>query len=120
MKTLLLTGFEPFLNNPINPTQDIVKALHSKIIGEYRIEGRIIPVDFHNSATNLIESYNEIFPDAVIMLGLAAGRRCITPERIGINCNDGASDNGGCKPEDQLIDEEGPAGYFSSYPFAVL
>ncbi|MFT4416383.1 pyroglutamyl-peptidase I [Fredinandcohnia humi] len=116
MKKLLLTGFVPFLDNPINPTEEIVKALEGKIIGGYKVVGKILPVDFAESAKQCIEHFIEEKPDVVISLGLAAGRSKITPERIAINCRDGAADNSGVKLEDSPIEEEGPAGYFSTLP----
>lgn len=116
MKKLLLTGFEPFLNNPINPTENITKALNGKHVGSYIIVGRVLPVEFEQSAQKLIELYETEQPDAVLMLGLAQGRNHITPERIAINVNDGARDNKGFTPQDQPIDPEGADGYFSTLP----
>ncbi|MFC4321934.1 pyroglutamyl-peptidase I [Litchfieldia salsa] len=116
MKKLLLTGFVPFLDNPINPTEEIVKALEGQEIGNYEVVGRILPVDFSESAVQLETYMDEVKPDVVMSLGLAAGRTKITPERIAINCRDGAEDNQGVKLQDALIDEDGPAGYFSSLP----
>lgn len=58
----------------------------------------------------------EIEPDAVISLGLAAGRTKITPERVAINCQDGGPDNRGIKVQDESIVEGGPAAYFSTLP----
>ncbi len=116
VKKLLVTGFEPFLDNPINPTEEIVKALAGQIIGGYEIIGRVLPVDFAESAKRCIEYVNEVKPDVVISLGLAAGRNKMTPERIAINCRDGAADNSGMKLQDSPIEEDGPAGYFSTLP----
>lgn len=116
MKKLLLTGFVPFLDNPINPTEKIVKELDGATNGDYHIYGRVLPVEFAKSADTLFAHYDEIRPDAVICLGLAAGRNRITPERVAINCNDGEPDNSGVAPEDQPIDPEGPAAYFSTLP----
>jgi pyroglutamyl-peptidase len=116
MKTLLLTGYEPFLDNPINPTMEIVKELDGQTIGSYKIVGRVLPVQFEKTAEIAFGYYDEIKPDAVISLGLAAGRNRITPERIAINCNDGEPDNEGFTPVDQPIVEDGPAGYFSTLP----
>ncbi|MDR4890178.1 pyroglutamyl-peptidase I [Fredinandcohnia sp. QZ13] len=113
---LLLTGFVPFLDNPINPTEEIVRALEGQTIGGYEIIGTVLPVDFAESAKQCIEHINEVKPDVVISLGLAAGRNKVTPERIAINCRDGAADNSGVKLQDALIEEEGPAGYFSTLP----
>lgn len=120
MKTLLLTGFEPFLNFPINPTEDIVKELDGKSIGQYKIIGKILPVDFQSAGDLLIKFYHEVNPNAVVSLGLAGGRFKITPERIAINCNDGAADNQRNKFIGKKIDEEGPDGLFSTLPVQAI
>lgn len=120
MKSLLLTGFEPFLNFPINPTENIVKELDGQYIGEYKIIGKILPVDFQSAGDLLIQYFHEINPNAVISLGLAGGRYKITPERIAINCNDGAADNQGNKFIGNKIDEEGPDGLFSTLPVQAI
>lgn len=116
MKKLLLTGFEPFLDNPINPTEEIVKALDGKVIGEYTVCGRLLPVEFHLSGDKIIEYIQDVLPDAVISLGLAAGRSQITLERIGINCADGEKDNTGYKPLGERIVADGADGIFTSLP----
>lgn len=116
MKKLLLTGYEPFLDNPINPTMEIVKELDGKTVGGYLISGKVLPVEFKKTAEVAFRYYEEIKPDVVISLGLAPGRNRITPERIAINCNDGEPDNEGYAPVDEPIIEDGPAGYFSTLP----
>lgn len=116
MKKLLLTGFEPFLEFPINPSADIVNELDGTECGVYKIFGKLLPVDFELSAPTLLEYFDQVNPDVVISLGLAAGRDRITPERIAINCNDGAKDNKGFAPEDQRIVDDGAVGYFSTLP----
>lgn len=116
MKRLLLTGFEPFLNHSINPTEEIIHALNEKKIGDWQITGKVLPVDFHSTGKRMIEFIHSEKPDAIISLGLAAGRDRITPERIAINCNDGAKDNQGYEPDGEKIAENGPDGYFSTLP----
>lgn len=116
MKKLLLTGFEPFLNNSINPTQEIVRQLDMKTIHRFKVHSCVLPVDYMKSSEVLIARFKELHPDSVLMLGLAKGRTCVTPERIAINCNSGPEDNSGLKPDDQKIDPEGQDGYFSSLP----
>jgi len=116
LKRLLVTGFEPFLDNPLNPTEEIVKELHGTTQGNYEMIGRILPVDFEVSAKQCLRAIDEVTPDAIISLGLAAGRSKVTPERIAINCRDGAEDNKGLRLEDSPIELEGPAGYFSTLP----
>ncbi|MEH7235260.1 pyroglutamyl-peptidase I [Bacillus sp. JJ1562] len=120
MKKLLLTGFVPFLDNPINPTEEIVKRLEGQTIGGYEIVGKVLPVDFAESAKQCIEHVNEVKPDVVISLGLSAGRNKVTPERIAINCRDGAADNSGVKLRDVPIEEDGSAGYFSTLPIRAF
>lgn len=116
MKKLLLTGFEPFLDHSINPTERIVRNLHGEKINSYTVTGEILPVDFGRTGQVMIDLLKKHQPDAVISLGLAAGRDRITPERIAINCNEGPVDNKGYKPSGERIEDNGPDGYFSKLP----
>ncbi|WP_409289823.1 pyroglutamyl-peptidase I [Peribacillus sp. SCS-37] len=116
MKTLMLTGFEPFLEFPINPTFEIVNELNGEKIGNYHVTGKVLPVDFEQTGIRARQYFDEVSPDVVISLGLAAGRNRITPERIAINCSDGPKDNRGVSPEDQPIVEDGQDGYFTTLP----
>lgn len=120
MKTLLLTGFEPFLSFTINPTMRIVEELNGEVIGDYKVHSEILPVDFRASGTKILEYIDKIQPDAVISLGLAGGRYKITPERIAINVNDGEADNRGNILVDEPIREEGLDAYFSTLPVRAM
>ncbi|MBM6616722.1 pyroglutamyl-peptidase I [Bacillus suaedaesalsae] len=120
MKRLLLTGFEPFLEFKVNPTEEIVKALHGKVIGDYEIFGKVLPVDFDQTAKQAIRYIDDVDPDVVIALGLAGGRMKITPERVAINCADGAPDNNGFAQQDAPIIQGGPTAYFSTLPIRSL
>ena len=60
MKTLLLTGFEPFLKYPVNPTQRIVDELHGMEIGKYRIHSEVLPVDFSVSGDRVISHIENV------------------------------------------------------------
>ncbi|MCH4210020.1 pyroglutamyl-peptidase I [Bifidobacterium sp.] len=116
---LLLSGFEPFLGNGINPTEAIVSALDGDQIGGVdgiTITGAILPVDFQHGFERLLEAYQCVQPDIVLMLGLAAGRPGISAERIAVNCDDSAPDNAGCAPHGSPIDPTGADGYFSTLP----
>ena len=117
---ILLTGFEPFLGHALNPTEKIVTELAGQKINESEIIGEVLPVAFSTSATRLIELFEKHQPDAVIMLGLAAGRNRITPERVAINCNDGEVDNEGERQQDAPIKAEGPDAYFSTLPIRKI
>ncbi len=120
MKTLLLTGFEPFLSFTVNPTMKIVEELNEQNIGEYHIVGKTMTVDFKSSSDQLISLLKEVKPDAIISLGLAGGRSIITPERIAINIKDGAVDNEGHMPVDEVIQQNGPAGYLTTLPIRMM
>ncbi|MDN5709842.1 MAG: pyroglutamyl-peptidase I [Planococcus sp. (in: firmicutes)] len=116
MKTLLLTGFEPFLEYTVNPTMRIAEKLDGEQINEYRIISRILPVDFNRSGELILQWIEELKPDAVVSLGLAAGRYKITPERVALNVKDGDADNEGYQPVDEPISAQGPAAYLSTLP----
>lgn len=120
MKTLLLTGFEPFLDFTVNPTMRIVEELNGLEIGGYKIHGRILSVDFEQAGSQLLEYIEDIQPNAVISLGLAGGRYKITPERIAINVNDGAADNMGYIPEGEAIQPDGAEGYMTTLPIRAM
>lgn len=116
MQKLLLTGFEPFLTNPINPTMDIVKAIDGKAYGDFEVVGRVLSVDFNEAPKQFLALIEEVQPTIIISLGLAAGRTKITPERVAINVKDGEKDNRGNAFIDSPIREEGEAAYFSTLP----
>jgi pyroglutamyl-peptidase len=120
MKTLLLTGFEPFLKFTVNPTMKIVEELHGTVIGNYKIHSEVLTVDFQSSGEQLLAHIEMLKPDAVLSLGLAGGRYKMTPERIAINVKDGAADNNGNTPVDELIQEQGDAGYMSTLPVRAM
>ena len=116
MKTLLLTGFEPFLEYTVNPTMRIAEKLDGEQINEYHVISRILPVDFNRSGELILQWIEELKPDAVVSLGLAAGRYKITPERVALNVKDGDADNEGYQPVDEPISAQGPAAYLSTLP----
>lgn len=116
MKKLLLTGFEPFLEHPINPTTKIVEQLDGNVINNYQVIGRILSVDFRKSGQQLLHEISNINPDAIISLGVAPGRFKITPERIAINCNDGEPDNSAFTPTGEKIFQDGQDGIFTTLP----
>ncbi|MDV2684303.1 pyroglutamyl-peptidase I [Alkalihalophilus lindianensis] len=116
MKKLLLTGFEPFLDHADNPTRLLADTLDSEMIGEYVVKSVVLPVTFSEAAEVVVAKMKEHQPDAVMMLGLAAGRNRITPERVAINCSDGDTDNDGVRKQDEPIIKDGSAAYFSTLP----
>ncbi len=117
---MLLTGFEPFLDYPTNPTAVIAEELDGTRIGDYDVVARVLPVDYSTSGQRLEEHLENIQPEALVSVGLAAGRQHITPERIAVNCNDGPADNTGRVPAGEKIDPTGPDGIFSRLPIGGM
>lgn len=114
MTKILITGFVPFLDYTMNPTMQIVEALDGKVMDDYEIAGRILSVDFQQSAQQLQQHIAEVEPKIIISLGLAGGRFKITPERIAINVKDGEVDNNGYTPVDESILDGGVDAYLTN------
>ena len=120
MKTILVSGFEPFDNSTTNPSMDAVLALPD-ICGVFKIEKLILPVTFSGSFQLLEKTIHTTKPDAVICTGAAARRSAISLERVAINIADARiPDNEGYQPTDEKISPQGPAAYFSTLPLRQL
>ena len=116
MKKLLITGFEPFGGETLNPSWDAVSRLPSEING-YALTKKRIPVTFREAAESVIEEAKKIDPDVILCIGQAGGRNMITPELVGINLRHGRiPDNRGYQPNDEPIIAGGDAAYFSTLP----
>lgn len=121
MKKVLITGFEPFGGASINPALEAVKALDG-----LKLEGGVIvtcqvPVTRYESIRAIVDAIETHQPSIVITVGQAAGRASMSPERIAINMDDfRIPDNGGNQPIDLVIDEDGPAAYFTSLPIKAI
>jgi pyroglutamyl-peptidase len=121
MKTVLITGFEPFAGDSINPSQEIATALNGRVIAGRRIVGGILPCVFGTSVIELRRLLRATKPELVLCLGLAGGRTEITPERVAINIDDARiPDNAGQQPVDVPIVAGGPAAYWSTLPVKAI
>ena len=112
---IIVTGFDPFGGEKINPSIECVKALPEvEGVELIRLE---LPTVFKESAKRLNEVINDVKPDAVLSVGQAGGRAGITMERIAINVDDARiPDNISQQPIDKTIQTEGAAAYFSTLP----
>lgn len=116
MKKLLITGFEPFGGEEINPSWDAVCQLPDRI-GSYCLTKLHIPVVFGKSAETVLAKAEEICPDVILCIGQAGGRSAITPELVGINLRHASiPDNEGFQPQDSPIIPGGENAYFSTLP----
>ncbi|MEJ8306270.1 pyroglutamyl-peptidase I [Saccharibacillus sacchari] len=115
---ILISGFEPFGDSPINPTQELLERIEQENFEGIDVHTLLLPVRYDDCADRLLEEAERLQPDVVIACGLAAGRTAITPERIAINIKDTESyaDNGGRSPHDEPIRENGPDGLFATLP----
>jgi len=117
---VIVTGFGRFLDNDSNPTKEILRLLPKSIHGS-KIVPVELPVIFDECFDHLRPIIEETKPDAIIMLGLASGRKGITPERIAINMKDAKGpDNIGYTPHDESINPKGKNAYFSTLPIREI
>lgn len=116
MKHLLITGFDPFGGEAVNPAWEAVSRL-PETIGDYRLTKLQIPTIFETAADTVLAAAKLDPPDVILCVGQAGGRDAVTPERIAINCTDARiPDNAGDQPAEQPVLPGGPDGIFSTVP----
>lgn len=117
---LLLTAFDPFGGEPINPALEAVKLVADKV-GDVNIVKLEVPTVFGKSIVTVIAAIEKEKPDAVLCIGQAGGRYDLTPERVAINLDDASiEDNEGNQPIDTAIFEDGAPAYFSTLPIKAM
>lgn len=121
VRTVLLTGFEPFEQEPINPSWEAVRALDGERIGNAVIVARQLPCVFGKAIEEIDALVAALRPELVIAVGQAGGRTELSIERVAINVDDARiADNAGAQPVDNVIAEGGPAAYFSKLPIKAI
>ncbi|MCG9610361.1 pyroglutamyl-peptidase I [Vibrio harveyi] len=121
MKKVLITGFDPFGGESINPALEAVKRLNGRKLDGGEVVMCQVPVTRYESIEAVIESIELHQPDIVITVGQAAGRTAITPERVAINVDDfRIPDNGGHQPIDEQVIPGGPDAYFTTLPIKAI
>ena len=117
---VLVTGFDPFGGEKLNPALEAIKSLPSEIRGA-EVRWLEVPTVFYKSAKILEEEIRIYQPDIVLCIGQAGGRKGLTPERVAINQDDARiQDNEGNQPIDRPIQLDGPPAYFSSLPIKAM
>lgn len=117
---ILVTGFDPFGGESINPAFEAIKLVPDIIEGAevFKVE---IPTVFKESCEKLDQSISEIKPDIVLCVGQAGGRFDITVERVAINIDDARiKDNKGNQPIDEIIYRDGETAYLSNLPIKAM
>ncbi|WP_339189421.1 pyroglutamyl-peptidase I [Paenibacillus sp. FSL R5-0490] len=124
MVKILISGFEPFGGDAVNPTGALMDALANEVIEGAELKTVLLPVHFDECADLLIAEMEAYRPDVVIACGLAKGRTSITPERIAVNVKDippgSYADNQGQRPVDEPIVDGSPDGLFSTLPIRAM
>lgn len=117
---VLVTGFDPFGGESINPSWEAVKSIKNTIAGAEIIKLQL-PTVAYKSISQLHNTMVELNPDIVISVGQAGGRAGVTPERVAINITDAKiPDNEGNQPIDEVIFEDGDTAYFSNLPVKAM
>ena len=116
MKKLLVTGFDPFGGQPVNPAREAVLRL-PETVGSYEITKLEIPTVFGLAAETVLKAADELRPHAILCVGQAGGRSAVTPEVVAINLREASiPDNAGNMPVNTPVIENAPAAYFSTLP----
>jgi pyroglutamyl-peptidase len=117
---VLVTGFDPFGGETVNPAIEAVKRLPDRIAGADIVKLEI-PTVLYKSLQKIDTAIIKYDPDIIVSVGQAGGRSDITVERIGINCNDcRIPDNEGNKSVDEPVYRDGPDAYFSTLPIKAM
>ncbi|MDM0025817.1 pyroglutamyl-peptidase I [Variovorax saccharolyticus] len=118
---ILLTGFEPFEAEAVNPSWEAVRALDGWRLEGAVVHARRISCVFGTALRELDAAIDELQPQLVLAVGQAGGRAELTPERVAINVDDGRiCDNAGCQPIDLPVVAGAPAAYFATLPIKAM
>lgn len=118
---VLLTGFEPFGGEAINPALEVLHELSGERIAGHRVEPAALPVCFEAGPRALIDAIERVNPSLVVCVGQAGGRARMSVERVALNLADARiADNAGAQPIDRALIEGAPNAYFSSLPVKAL
>lgn len=121
MKRVLVTGFEPFDNDQINPSWEMAQRVDGWRCDGYDVIARRLPCVYRAIRPQLSALLDELSPDIVIALGLAGGRLDMSLERVAINVDDARiPDNADDQPIDRPSVEGGPDAYFSGLPIKAI
>ena len=117
---ILLTAFEPFGGDTINPALEAVKLVKDNIKGADIVKV-VVPVVFNKAGETVYAAMKKENPDVVFCIGQAGGRIGLTPERVAINLQDARiADNDGKQPFDTKCFADGDNAYFTSLPVKAM
>jgi len=118
---VLVTGFEPFDGQSLNPSWEVARALHGVVMAGAQVTAVQLPCVFALALPALQQALASHRPDIVLALGQAEGRCDFSVERVAINVQDARiPDNAGAQPIDVPVVAGAPAAYFSTLPIKAL
>lgn len=124
MSKVLLTGYGPFGNTPVNPAEQVARALDGETVRDAKIESLIVPNNFFEAIDIVTAAVEKISPALVVMMGEYGGRSMITVERVAINYNDstryGLADNKGASLQGEPTVPGGPVGIYATAPIRAM
>lgn len=119
-KRLLITGFDPFGGQTVNPAREVLRGLPDRI-GDFVLCKLEVPTVFGLAGKTVLDAAAHWQPDVILCLGVAAGRKDVTPERIAVNIQDATlADNAGNQPRGTRIVPNGAAAYFTTVPVEAM
>ena len=119
-KKLLITGFDPFGGETVNPSWEAVRLLPEEI-GACRLTRLQIPTVFGRAAETVLAAAEKLQPDVILCIGQAGGRSGVTPEVVAINLREARiPDNAGNQPSAVPVVKDAPAAYFSTAPVRAM
>jgi len=118
---VLVTGFQPFGGETLNPSADVAHALAGARVGGVPVVTAVLPCVFGRSLEQLRGALDTHRPQLVLALGQAGGRDGFSIERVAINVDDARiADNAGIGPIDTPVIHGAPAAYFSTLPIKAM
>lgn len=117
---VLVTGFDPFGGEAVNPAFEAVKLLPDEIAGAEIIKLEI-PTVFSKCGPAVEAGIQKYEPDVVINVGQAGGRSCVTIEQVAINLAEARiPDNDGEQPSDEPVQKDGAPAYYATIPVKAI
>ena len=118
---MLLTGFDAFGGQDLNPSWLAVQALHGRQIAGHRVVAAQLPTAFAGAPARLLALIGTHRPVLVICVGQAGGRSALSLERVAINLLDARiADNASAQPVDEPVVAGAPTAYFSTLPLKAM
>ncbi|MBX7435098.1 pyroglutamyl-peptidase I [Mycobacterium sp. Y57] len=124
MPAVLVTGFGPYANTPVNPAQLTAEALDGRTIAGVPVVSRIVSNAYFDAIADTVAAVEEVGPELLVMLGEYGGRSMITVERLAQNLNDcaryGVADTAGKVLNGEPTAPDGPVAYYSTAPVRAM